>query len=175
MSSNPNFLSEQASLDDLFSRMVSPDREVCREYKCLKVEPSFIDRIFIVYKPTGLTRDGEHKEPEVLTQVKVRSFRCDDKKGCEVEIEDTITHEVMVISYIPRRLFGYDAFVAVAPRQRLVWDATVFQGRVRRHLSFMLMFKVRSASDNYSQGCTGVETPAKFRELYPTVQVTLSN
>lgn len=175
MSSNPNFLSEQKSLEDLFSRMVSPDRELCSEYKCLKVEPAFVDRIFIVYKPTGLTQAGHHKQPELLTQVKVLAFRSDDKRGSEVDLEDLTTHEVMTVGYIPRRLFQYDAFISVAPRQRLNWDATWFQGRIRRHLSFMLMLKVRSAADNYSFGCTGVDTPAKFRELFPSVQVTLNN
>lgn len=175
MSSNPNFLSEQKSLEDLFSRMVSPDREQCASFKCLKVEPAFVDRIFIIYKPTGLTKEGDHRPPEILTQVKVLSFRADDRRGSEVDLEDLTTNEVMTVGYIPRRLFNYDVFLSVAPRQRLNWDATLFQGRVRRHLSFMMMFKVRSASDNYSHGCTGVETPVKFRELYPNVTVVINN
>ena len=41
-------------------------------------------------------------------------------------------------------------------------------------MKFMLMFKVRSAGDNYSQGATGVETPIKFRELYPNTHFTLN-
>lgn len=173
--SSTHFLSDQKSLEDLFSRMVSPDREQCAEFKSLKVEPSFVDRIFIVYKPTGLHADGQHKHPEILTKVKVLSFRADDKHGAEAEIQDMVTHEVMTVGYIPRRMFGYDAFVSIAPRQRLNWDAVLLQGRIKRTLSFMLMFKLRSASENYSYGCTGVETPAKFRELYPSVHFNLND
>lgn len=174
LSNNPNFLSEQKSLEDLFSRMISPDREICESFKSLKVEPAFVDRIFIVYKPTGLTREGAHRDPEILTQIKVTAFRCDDRKGAEVDLIDLSTHEVMTAGYIPRRLFNYDVFMSVAPRQRLNWDATWFQGSIRRNLSFMLMMKVRSGSDNYSQGATGIETPVKFRELYPAVNLTLN-
>lgn len=173
MSGNPNFLSESHSLDDLFSRMVSPDREVCKTYLSMKVEAAFVNRVFIVFRPTGLTRDGSHREPEILTQVRIADFRANTRIGCECDIEDLYTHEVMTVGYIPRRLFSYDAFVGIAQRQRINWDARLHHGTIHRSLSFGLMIKERSRSDFYSAGCTSLETPANFRALFPSMNLTL--
>jgi hypothetical protein len=153
--------------------MISPDREVYETYKSLKVEVSFANRIFIVYQPSGLTRDKQHRPPEILTQLKVLGFRANSKDGAEVDIEDLQTHEVMTLDYIPKRLFGFEVFASVAPRQRLQWDGTIIGGVTRRSLSFMIMFKCRSRDDYYSAGATSVVTPAKFRELFPHVSLDL--
>jgi hypothetical protein len=174
LSHQPILLSEQSSLEDLFSRMMSPDREIFMSFKSLKVETCFIDRIFIVYKPQGLNKDGTHRPPEILTQIKVLDFRCNAEDGAEVDLEDLTTHEVMTARYIPQRLFRYDVFVGVAPKQRLNWDAKLFNGTVRRSLSFMMLLKVRSPSSHFSHSVTGIETPVKFRELFPDVQFTLN-
>lgn len=168
------FLSDDRSLEDLFSRMMSPDREICETYKSLKVEAAFVDRIFIIYKPQGLNTDGTHRHPEMLTQVKVTDFRLSAKGGAEVDLEDLTTHAVMTAGYVPQRLFNYDIFIGVAPRQRISWDATLHQGVVRRSLSFMLLTKVRSGEQNYSHGVTGILTPANFRQLFPEVKLTLN-
>lgn len=168
-----NFLSESHSLHDLFSRMVSPDREECEGYKALKVEGSFVDRIFIVYKPTGLNVDGSHRNPEILTQVKVLSFQADAAVGAAVELEDLTTHEVMTVGYIPKRLFNYDAFISVPPRQRVNWDAANVDGVLRRSMSFGIMIKTRSKAEFYSYGVTSVETPTNFRALFPNANLTL--
>lgn len=171
--SSQNILSDKASEADLFSRMESPDRETFESFKNLKVEAAFIERIFVVYKPTGLLREGLHRDPEVLTQVRITGFRADAKAGAEVDIEDLKTNEVMTVGYIPRRLFGYDVFVGVAHRQRLNWDATLLHGVIRRSMSFGILLKERSRPDYYSHGATSIETPAKFRALFPDYTLTL--
>lgn len=169
----PYPLTEEHSLLDLVSRMPSPDREQYEEFRSLKVDVAFANRIFVVYRPTGLNADRTHRQPEILTQIKVHEFRATSKNGAEVDVEDLTTHQVMTLGYIPKRLFNYDLFVSVAPRQRLQWDATLFKGVVRRSLSFMLMSKVRNRADYYSAGVTCFETPAKFRELFPDATLTL--
>lgn len=172
--SSPIFLSDQRSLEDLFSRMLSPDRETCGSFKSLKVEVAFVDRLLIVFKPQGLNKDGTHRDPIILTQIRVTDFRASAEHGCEVEVEDLSTNEVMTLGYIPKRLFYYDIYAGVAPRQKLNWDATLIHGTVRRSLSFMLLFKERSSVENFSHGVTGIVTPAKFRELFPSVPLTLN-
>jgi len=173
--SSTHYLSEAASLDDLFKRMMSPDREICAEYQHMKVEQCFINRIFVVYKPDGLTSDNAHRPPKILTQVKVTGFRVNADTGAEIDLEDLITRQVMTLSYIPQRLFHYDAFACVAPKQRLHWDAQVVRGKVQRTLAFHLLLKVRSKADFYSAGVTAVETPANFRALYPEETLKLIN
>jgi hypothetical protein len=173
--SNAHYLSEQASLADLFKRMMSPDREVIQEYQHMKVEQCFINRLFVVYKPTGLTADRQHRSPEILTQIRVTGFRADAETGAQIDIEDTTTHQVMTVKYVPQRLFHYDVFVSVPPKQRLHWDAQVVGGLVKRSMGFQMLVKVRTKADFYSAGATGMETPVGFRELYPEVNIKLNN
>lgn len=168
-----NFLTDAKSLEDLFSRMVSPDREVCESYKSLKQESSFLERIFVVYKPTGLTKEGAHKAPAILTQIKILEFKADARTGSAAVVQDLITHEIMTVDYIPKRLFHYDIFCSVAPRQQLRWDLSLIGSLLRRSMLFTLLFKVRSQSDFYSAGVTAIETPANFRALYPAFDLTL--
>lgn len=175
MSSHPYNLSEAASLEDLFKRMVSPDREACAEFQHMKVEQCFIDRIFVVYKPDGLNSDNQHRPPKILTQIKVTGFRANAETGAELDLEDLITRQVMTVSYIPQRLFHYDAFVSVPPKQRLYWDAQSIRGTVKRTMHFHLLMKVRTKADFYSAGVTAVETPANFRALYPEENLKLIN
>jgi hypothetical protein len=174
MSSLPFYLTEDASVQDLFHRMESPDREECQSYGHMKTEQCFIDRIFVVYKPQGLKADGGHRDPVQLTQIKVTGFRVSGA-GSEIDLEDLGTNQVMTVSYIPKRLFHYDAFVSVPPKMRLNWDAQNVRGHIRRAMHFQVLVKVRSRGDFYSAGVTGVETPAKFRELYPDVTLKLIN
>lgn len=175
MSNNTHYLSEAMSLEDLFKRMMSPDREICAAFQHMKVEQCFIDRIFVVYKPTGLNAKGLHRDPEVITQVKVTAFRANAATGTEVDLEDMVSHQVMTATYIPQRLFGYDAFVSVPPKQRLHWDAQNVRGGIKRSMGFYLLMKVRTKADFFSAGVTAVETPASFRALYPDTDLTLIN
>lgn len=172
--SNTFYLSPEKSIEDLFQRMMSPDREICIDYQHLKVEQGFIDRIFVVYKPTGLTSEGQHRDPDILTQIKVTAFRANAESGAEIDIVDLTTHQVMTAGYIPKRLFDYDAFVGVPPRQRVHWDARTIRGGVSRSMTFGILMKVRTKADFYSAGSTSVETPASFRALYPAVTLSLN-
>jgi hypothetical protein len=173
--SSPFNLSEAASLEDLFKRMMSPDREACAEYQHMKVEPCFIDRIFVVYKPDGLDIKGQHRPPKILTQIKVTGFRVNAETGAELDLEDLVTRQVMTATYIPKRLFHYDAFVSVPPKQRLFWDAQSVRGTIKRTMGFHLLMKVRTKADFYSAGATAVETPTSFRALYPEENLKLIN
>ncbi len=175
--STTNFLSDEASLADIISRMSSPDREIFDTYKSLKVEAAFLDRIFVVYKPCGLQEGprAAHRDPEVLTQIRVTDFRVDCKTGAEVDLEDLTTREVMTCGFIPKRLFNYDVFCGVAPRQRMNWDASIVNGILRRTLSFGLLLKVRSRAEFFSMGATAFETPNNFRALFPSAKLQLNN
>lgn len=168
-----NYLGDEASLADLESRITSPDREEYVSYKNLRVEAAFIGRLFIIYRPQGLTSDNRHKAPEILTQVKVRGFSADDKRGCEIELEDMCTGQVMTVGHIPKRLFSYSVFVASPPYQRIRWDGRPHQGTVKRSLAFGILIKQRTRSDFFSMGATMMETPSNFRALYPNVDLHL--
>lgn len=171
--SSQTYMSESESLRDLESRMMSPDREIYQSYKNLRVDAAFLGRILIVYKPTGLTADNQHREPEVLTQIKIVGFRADLKTGCVITLEDLSSGQVLEVSHIPVRLFHYDVFVGSPPFQRLRYDGRIENGAVRRSLAFGILIKTRTRSDWYSASATMVESPKNFRALYPAVSMPL--
>jgi hypothetical protein len=171
--SSHSYLGDAESLKDLESRMVSPDREIYADFKHLRVESAFLGRIYVVYKPTGLTSSNIHRDPEILGQLKVIGFVSDGQRGSTIELENLSTGEVLSVSHIPRRIFDFDAYVASPPFQRLRWDGRVMSGTVKRSLAFGILLKTRTRSDYYSAGATMVESPKAFRELYPNVKLSL--
>ena len=171
--SSHQYLGDAESLKDLESRMMSPDREIYEGFKHLRVEAAFLGRVYIVYKPTGLTSENTHRPPEILAQIKVIDFVSNARDGSSIKLENLSTGETMTVSHIPKKLFGYDAYVASPPYQRLRWDGRVLQGAVKRSLSFGILLKTRTRSDFYSAGATMVESPKVFRQLYPNVELPL--
>lgn len=171
--SSHQYLGDAESLKDLETRMMSPDREIYETFRHLRVESAFLGRIYIIYKPTGLTQHNTHRSPEVLAQIKVVDFTCTARDGGTIKLENLSTGETMSVSHIPKRLFGYDAFVASPPFQRLRWDGRLAEGAVKRSLAFGILFKTRTRSDFYSAGATMVESPKVFRQLYPDVDLPL--
>lgn len=167
------YLGDKESLEDLESRMMSPDREIYKGYRHLRVESAFIGRIYVIYKPTGLNAEKTHKAPEVVGQIKVTGFTCEARRGCEMVIEDLGTGATCNVGFIPQRLFNYDVFVAVPPFQRLRWDGRPSEGGIRRSMAFGILLKTRTRSDFYSAGATMVESPKGFRNLYPQVTLPL--
>lgn len=162
------YLSQEESLSDLIDRIPGRDRDVYRDFRSLRVEAAFDDRVFILFKPCGLDERNQHRHPEILTTVRVLRFWCNSEDAC-VEVQDDNTGEVLQIGYVPVRLFGYDVFVSVPPRCQLRWDARYVEGQVRRSLSYPLLIKTKNLSTYYSAGVTYAETPNSFRALFPKV------
>lgn len=170
----PQYLGDSESLLDLESRITGNDRDVYRAFRDLHVEVSFVSRLFIVYRPTGLTPEGRHKDPEILTTLKVLSFYLDDLGGAEAVITDLTTGEELTIGHIPQRLFGYDLFVSIPPAMRIRWDGRLVDGIVHRSLAFPILVKARNRSDYYSFGVTQATTPNKLRQLFPSLEFQLT-
>lgn len=161
------FFSDEQNQADLISHMPEEDRARFAKYGHFRIEGVFVDRVFIVYKPTGLTPSGAHKEPEVLTTIKVRDFSVDPREGCQAVLHDEKFDQEMTIRHVPRRLFGYPVYISVPARLSLRWDARLVQGHVWRSLSFALLVKTRNKSSFYSKGNVYCETPNAFLRLYP--------
>jgi hypothetical protein len=53
------------------------------------------------------------------------------------------------------------------------WDARYVRGNVVRSLVFPVMVYTKNRSSYYSAGVTYAETPNKFKELFPTVNLDL--
>jgi hypothetical protein len=163
------FLTDEQNLAELVSHMAEDDQRRFNNFGHFRVEPAFIDRIFIVYKPMGLTPAGQHREPEILNLIKVIDFGLEPRNGCYAVLEDHTTRQQLTLTHVPKRVYGYPIYALVPPNLTLRWDARRVNERIWRSLSFALLIKTRNRSDFYSKGNTYIESPNKFRRLYPTV------
>jgi hypothetical protein len=164
-----SYLSDQQNLADLVARMPEEDRNRFNGYGHNRVEAVFVDRIFIVYKPTGLTRNGHHRPPEILNTIKVIDFRADPYDGSVVTLVDDKCAQELKVGHVPKRLYNYPIYVSVPSRLQLRWDARHVGNEIRRSLSFALLIKTKNKSSFYSMGNVYAETPRVFKELYPEV------
>lgn len=161
------FLEEDENFLDLASRVARSDLEDYESFKSLKKESAFDGRIFVVYKPRGLDARNRHRDPEILTTLRVLDFRAMSDHGAIVRIEDTTTGAVTELGYVPKRVFDYDLFMSVPPRMRLHWDARVVDGVMKRSMSYILLIKTKNRSDWFSAGVTYCETQRKINDLFP--------
>lgn len=164
-----DFFTDEQNLAELVSRMPEEDRQRFNNYGHFRVEAVFINRIFIVYRPTGLNAVGQHREPEILTTVKVVDFGVEVRDGCYAVIQDQQTGQELTVTHVPKKLFGYPIYISIPPRVTLRWDCRTVNGRPWRSLSFAMLIKTKNKSDFYSKGNTYVETPNEFKRLYPAV------
>lgn len=164
-----DFFSDEENLADLVTHMPEDDQRRFNNYGHFRVEAVFINRIFIVYKPTGLTPSGRHNPPEILNLVKVIDFGVDIRNGCYATIEDQNMHQQLNILHVPRKVYGYPIFMSIPAKLQLRWDGRRQGDRVWRSLSFAVLIKTKNRSDFYSKGNTYLETPNTFKRLYPSV------
>jgi hypothetical protein len=164
------FFDERQNLAELVTHMDEEDRRSYESFGHRRIEAAFVNRVFIVYRPQGLTPQRAHKEPQIVTLVKVTDFSADARNGCRVVLTDQQHGQEMTITHVPRRVFNFPIFVSVPPRVELKWDArTLPEDRVWRSLSFALLVKTKNRSDFHSKNNFYMEAPNKFRELYPDV------
>lgn len=163
------FFTDDENLAELVSRLPEDLQKQFNGYGHFRVEAAFIDRVFIVYKPTGLNAAGRHKEPNILTMVKVIDFSVDPRDGCCAVVEDQTFKQQQTLTHVPRKLFNYPVFVSIPPRCTLRYDAKLVNERVWRSLSFAFLIKTKNKADFYSHGNLYLETPTSFKRLYPGV------
>lgn len=168
------FLSEEENMADLISQMNEQDRGRLSRFEHERIEAAFTGRRFVVYQPTGLTSQGQHRPPKILAGIRVQEFYCDDELGASVVFHDLAEGERMTIGHVPTKLFDYDVFVHIPPMYKLRWDASPDSNGLIRSLVWPVQIYARNRSSFYSAGVTYMETPNKFRELYPDVKFDLS-
>ena len=163
------FFSDEENMADLVSQMPEEDRTRYGNYGHNRIEPAFVDRIFIIYQPSDLNAAKQHIDPKIVTTIRVLDFSINSIDGAMVRVRDENFNSEQIITYVPKRLFKYQVFVSVPPRLVLKWDAHEADGHLHRSLSFALLVKTRNRATFYSKGNTYAESPGKFRELYPSV------
>lgn len=163
------FFSDDDNMADIVNQMSEEDRTRYGNYGHHRIEPAFVDRVFIMYQPSGLNAARQHIDPKIITTIRVLDFSVDSRDGAMVRLRDENFGDEQIITYTPKRMFKYQVFMSVPPRLVLKWDAHEADGSVHRSLSFALLVKTRNKAEFYSKGNTYCETPAKFRGLYPSV------
>lgn len=164
-----DFFSDEQNLAELVSHMPEDDQRKFNNYGHFRVEPVFVDRVFVIYKATGLTASKIHKPPQVLSVLRVTGVTIDSRSGVGVILEDDTYKSTLALSHVPKKVFNYDIYMSVPARLQLRWDGRTVNNRVWRSLSFALLIKTKNRSNFYSQGNTYIETPNKLRQLYPDV------
>jgi hypothetical protein len=150
--------------------MPEDDQKRYNSYGHLRPESAFIDRKFIVYRPTGLTKSGAHRPPEVLTTLVVIDFGLEARSGAWLLLRDDQYAQELRLTYVPRQLWTYPIFASVPPRLMVRWDARRMpDGKIWRSLSAAILVKTKNRSDFYSMGNTYIETPKNFKRLFPEV------
>jgi len=163
------FLSDEAGEADILSHMQDDERIRYLNYGHKQMEAAFVDRVFVIYKPTGLLPNKQHREPEVLNTVKLVDFSMTHTQGATIALEESAMGQRMQVGHVPKKLFGYPVFVSVPARMGLRWDGRLVDGLVQRSLSFVMLVKTKNKSSFYSKGNVYCETPNNFMRLYPNV------
>lgn len=169
------YMTEQENFDDLASRIPPHDRAGFSACKSSHTEAGFYGRRLVLYKPTGVNSQNQHRPPNIVTILRVNDFYCDDDIGAEVSIFDTVTGESMAIDHIPNRLFDYDVFAHIPPMFNIRWDARNQDDEVTRSLVYPIRIFTKNRSSCYSANVSYLEPMSRFREFYPGVKINLQN
>jgi hypothetical protein len=164
-----DFFTDEQNLAELVSHMPEEDRARFLNWGHNRVEPVFLDRVFIVYKPTGLTPSNRHAPPEILNIIKVIDFGVEPRNGAYSVLKEQNTQQEMTLTHVPKRLFSYPIFVSLPAKLTLKWDGRMVNDRVWRSLSFAFLIKTKNKSAFYSKGNVYMETPNQLKKLYPDV------
>jgi hypothetical protein len=171
-SPDTDFFTDEQNLAELVTHMPEEDQQRFNNYGHFRVEAVFIDRLFIVYKPTGLTVGGQHRDPEILNLIKVIDFGIEPRNGCYAVLKDQNTQQELTITHVPRKLYAYPIYISLPPKLTIRWDARLVKGQIWRSLSFAFLIKTKNKSRFYSEGNTYAETPNTFRKLYSAVSAS---
>jgi hypothetical protein len=165
-----DYFTDDENLRELVTHMPEEDAHRFNKYGHLRIEGAFVDRVFVVYSPTGLTSANKHKAPEVLNIIKVIDFSVDARTGCQIVLKDEQTQQELVIGHVPRRVYAYHIYMSMPTNMTVPWDGRLLDdGRVWRSLSFAVLIKTRNRSDYYSKGNHYIETPNRLKQLFPEV------
>lgn len=163
------FEESAASLEELVKHMPEAEQEEWKQFKHLRVEPAFQDRVFIVWNAAA---KGE--PPKIVTTVRVVSFVAKDDIGSVIRLLNDVTGKEMEVTYVPKKLFDYPIFVAIPPAFTLRWDVRYHAGLALRSLSYLMFLKTKSRPDFFSKGVFYADTPNKLSELYPKLDLKLA-
>jgi hypothetical protein len=167
------YLTTEESLRDFESQIDPQEKGVYEGFRHKRIEAGFVGRIYVIYKPTGLTKEGKHRPPDVLGQVKVTHFEGDAFRGFYAVVEDMETGEEVEIDHIPRAILDYDVFMSIPPTQHIRFDGRRVGDKIKRSLVFGVLIKTRTRSDHYSAGVTMIETPKGIAHLYDGFDLNL--
>jgi len=173
--SNSRFLSEKDNIQALRESIVSSDMNMYNSFGFNRAEPSFQNKVFVIYRPNGLHADGTHRPPEILGQVKVIDWYADAEEGPNAILEDMSSGEQVTIGVVPCRIFNYDVFFACPPYSKYRFDAKETGSGLERSMLFTLLISCETRADHYSKGVTLCESQKEINRLYPDLDFKISH
>lgn len=161
------YLDPAQNLADLVSKMPAEERAAWNEYGHMFVEPTFADRVFLLYRCEGKDRDNRRRPPNVIERYRVIGISVTDSEGVVIRVLAENENKVIEIGHVPVNLGGHGVFASVPHSFTMRWDARLHDGKLRRSLAYLLLFKTRNSSAFYSRGNVYIETPNKLKKLFP--------
>jgi len=162
---------------ELFKEIVGmmPDNQA-KEFDKLtymKIEMCFKGRVFIVYSPRGMrpgqTKLGEQKSPRILTTIKVVDLAVSLEEGSKMTLLDETTGQEIYVRHVPRKLFNYPIYVSLPAEMTLRITEKRRTGERLGDITFPMLSKTGNKPETYTVDNVYLDTPNKFKELYPEV------
>lgn len=162
---------ERETFAALIIQMNAADQKQYESFGNNRAEPVFLNRSFCLYESSGVDSHGDPAQPKILGKVRVANMRFSMADGFEVvfEKEDgTNVIQSQPVAGVPQKLFGLPIFASVPCSFGLKRNHVVHtSGYTRFDISAVVYLKTTNRADRYHAGDIQLETPAKFRRLYP--------
>lgn len=166
---------ERESFSALIVQMPREQQAMYRSFGHNRSESVFMRRFFCLYQCMGTNENRTSNDPRVIAKVGVTNLAFDLKEGFQVtfgvfDAADKIA-QFQTVGGTPQRLFDHDIFVSVPCSFGLRRNHVVHtSGDTSWDISAIVYLKTRNRSEFYRKGDIQLETPAKFRRLYPNFQ-----
>lgn len=146
-------MTPEQHFDRLVELMPKADRAEHDAMKHVRIEDGFQGRTFYLYEMVG-------REPEVLDQITVEDFVCNERVGASIEVRNS-AGKILEISYTPVRLFDRPVFMFLPLHGRVRWSTTPSKP-LNGSLAFPLGIRTKSRMHLRERGVVHCETGVVF-------------
>ena len=134
------------------------EKQVLSTMRHTRIEAAYRNRRFVVYQMVG-------GRSEVLANLIVNDFICNDDEGCSTEIEWVETGEAITVGYEPTQVFEFPIFVHLPVNQKVRWSARD-DNPDDRSLSFLIVIRSQTRRHLRERDAIYMETHRSYHEEF---------
>jgi hypothetical protein len=163
------YRTDEETFASLKAKMKASDAEEYENFKHIKIEAGFDDRVFAVYQLQETKKETDPPTPKILSIIRVTSFETDLRSGASVRLYDETSGIEMVVGYVPKKLFSYPIYISLPVNMLMRVGTQMQSGGVRQTFTFAMLFKCKDKAERYTPENFYVETPANLKKLFPII------